>query len=121
MLRTFDADISDRITKEMEETGIKIVKNAQVTQVEKNSSGSGLTVKTDASAAAATLEADCLLWAIGRNPNVESLGLSKAGVDTTPRGHIVVDAYQGPELKFLPILTNLRFLLKRGGDNLVTS
>ena len=87
----------------------------------KNSSGSGLTVKTDASAAAATLEADCLLWAIGRNPNVESLGLSKAGVDTTPRGHIVVDAYQGPELKFLPILTNLRFLLKRGGDNLVTS
>ena len=94
MLRTFDADVSDRITMEMEETGIKIVKNTQVTQVEKKSSGSGLTVKTDG---AATLEADCLLWAVGRNPNVGLLGLSKAGVETTPRGHIIVDAYQGPE------------------------
>ena len=92
VLRTFDQDISDRITKEMEETGINIIKNTQVAQVEKNSSG--LTIKTDGGP---SLEADCLLWAVGRTPNVESLGLAKAGVETTQRGHIIVDAYQESE------------------------
>lgn len=94
VLRTFDQDISDRITKEMEETGIKIMKTTQVTQVEKNSSG--LTIKTDAGP---SIDAECLLWAVGRTPNVESLGLSKAGVETTQRGHIIVDPYQNTTQK----------------------
>ena len=93
VLRTFDQDISDRITKEMEETGIKIMKTTQVTQVEKNSSG--LTIKTDAGP---SIDAECLLWAVGRTPNVESLGLSKAGVETTQRGHIIVDPYQACQM-----------------------
>ena len=73
----------------MEETGIKIMKNTQVAQVEKHSLG--LTIKTDEGL---NLDGDCLLWAVGRTPNVESLGLAKAGVETTQRGHIIVDPYQ---------------------------
>ncbi len=37
---------------------------------------------------------DALLWAVGRQPNTSGLGLEKAGVETAPRGHIPVDAWQ---------------------------
>ena len=106
VLRTFDQDISDRITKEMEETGIKIMKTTQVTQVEKNSSG--LTIKTDAGP---SIDAECLLWAVGRTPNVESLGLSKAGVETTQRGHIIVDPYQACQMISSKLKTNVQLLV----------
>ena len=85
VLRTFDQDISDRITKEMEETGIKIMKTTQVTRVEKNSSG--LTIKTDTGA---SIDAECLLWAVGRTPNVESLSAIRSRIN-----EIVTVAAQG--------------------------
>ena len=37
---------------------------------------------------------DALLWAIGRQPNTAGLGLEHAGVETTSRGNVVVDAWQ---------------------------
>ena len=37
---------------------------------------------------------DALLWAIGRQPNTAGLGLEHAGVETTSRGSVVVDAWQ---------------------------
>lgn len=40
------------------------------------------------------LEADCLLWAIGRTPNTADLGLEAAGIETDSRGHIKVDEFQ---------------------------
>lgn len=42
----------------------------------------------------AVLDLDCLLWAIGRSPEVEDLGLDKAGVKQNERGHIIADDYQ---------------------------
>ncbi|MGH8302315.1 MAG: FAD-dependent oxidoreductase, partial [Steroidobacteraceae bacterium] len=37
---------------------------------------------------------DCVLWAIGRTPAVEELGLERAGVDRDAYGFIVTDKYQ---------------------------
>ena len=42
----------------------------------------------------ATLDLDCLLWAIGRSPEVEDLGLGSVGVRQTEKGHIIADDYQ---------------------------
>lgn len=36
---------------------------------------------------------DCIIWAIGRSPNIESLNLDKAGIELE-NGHIKVDKYQ---------------------------
>ena len=41
-----------------------------------------------------TLDIDCLLWAIGRSPEVEDLGLDRAGVKQNERGQIIADDYQ---------------------------
>uniref|UniRef100_A0A9J7XYQ8 Glutathione reductase n=1 Tax=Cyprinus carpio carpio TaxID=630221 RepID=A0A9J7XYQ8_CYPCA len=39
-------------------------------------------------------EVDCLLWAIGREPNTAGLNLSSIGVKLDEREHIVVDEFQ---------------------------
>jgi glutathione reductase (NADPH) len=37
---------------------------------------------------------DCLLWAIGRDPNVEGLGLDRAGVKLDDGRYVATDAFQ---------------------------
>ncbi|MGV8882804.1 MAG: dihydrolipoyl dehydrogenase family protein [Rhodoglobus sp.] len=37
------------------------------------------------------IDADLVVVAVGRRPNTESLALDRAGISTTPTGHIVVD------------------------------
>ena len=41
-----------------------------------------------------THETDLVLWATGRAPNVENLGLENVGVELTDHGHIDVDKFQ---------------------------
>lgn len=45
------------------------------------------------------IEADVLLWAIGRHPNTDQLGLDKAGVKTDKQGNIVVDEWQATNVE----------------------
>uniref|UniRef100_A0A8B9GNS9 Glutathione reductase n=1 Tax=Astyanax mexicanus TaxID=7994 RepID=A0A8B9GNS9_ASTMX len=42
---------------------------------------------------------DCLLWAIGREPNTAGLNLGQMGVDLDSKGHIVVDEFQNTTRK----------------------
>ncbi|KAJ8310171.1 hypothetical protein KUTeg_012036 [Tegillarca granosa] len=39
-------------------------------------------------------QVNCLLWAIGRTPNTDNLGVDKLGLNQDKHGHIVVDEYQ---------------------------
>lgn len=47
--------------------------------------------KITITAAEQTFEGDAVLVSIGRKPYTEGLGLEKAGVQTTPRGQVIVD------------------------------
>ncbi|XP_058693383.1 glutathione reductase, mitochondrial isoform X2 [Poecile atricapillus] len=44
-------------------------------------------------------DVDCLLWAVGRQPNSEGLCLDRVGVQVDPQGHVVVDEYQNTTRK----------------------
>jgi dihydrolipoamide dehydrogenase len=50
-----------------------------------------LTVEPAAGGAAETIEADCVLVAIGRKPNTDGLGLDKIGLELNKRGQIETD------------------------------
>ena len=50
-----------------------------------------LTLEPSAGGAAETLEADCVLVAIGRRPNVDGLGLDAIGLELNKRGQIETD------------------------------
>ncbi len=89
-LRGFDRDISAALAEEMRKPGIDLRFNTDVTKVEKN--GDQYAVHTSTGE---TLECDLPIAAIGRDPNISSLNLEKAGVELAPNGQIAInDQYQ---------------------------
>uniref|UniRef100_A0A8C3QDA8 Glutathione reductase n=1 Tax=Geospiza parvula TaxID=87175 RepID=A0A8C3QDA8_GEOPR len=103
VLRTFDSLISANCTQELENAGVDVWKHTQVKRVTK--SPCGLLDVTVASVApghkpteAVIRDVDCLLWAVGREPSSDGLGLERVvrfgGVRVDPKGHVVVDEYQ---------------------------
>ena len=79
-----------------EKQGVNIHKSANVKKVEKTSSGSLLVHVDDSDK---PIEADCLLWAIGRSPNTDDLGLEVVGVKTDKKGNVTADKYQNTNIQ----------------------
>jgi glutathione reductase (NADPH) len=88
VLRGFDADIRSALTGEMNKHGIEIKAETFVQDIEK--CGDVLNVLTKAGD---TIEADVVLFATGRIPNTEGLGLAEAGIELNPNGAVKVDGY----------------------------
>lgn len=89
-LRPFDPVISETLQKYMGETGLNVHQKTNIKKVE-GKKGGPLALHLDTGK---TLEVDCLLWAVGRRPNTDNLGLESAGVKTDDKGNIVVDKFQ---------------------------
>jgi glutathione reductase (NADPH) len=87
ILRGFDNDVREHLATEMGKRGIKIVCRQTVDAIEKVDHGLDVELSDRAS-----FMADCVMFATGRKPNVQGLGLEKAGV-TLAKGAIAVDAY----------------------------
>jgi glutathione reductase (NADPH) len=88
MLRGFDQDIRAHVHVETERAGIQLKMKATVTKLEKSSGGITATLSTGE-----TLDADVVLFAIGRHPNTAGLGLERVGVKLDSEGAVIVDAF----------------------------
>lgn len=86
-LRGFDGDVRIFLAEEMRKKGVDLIFNTIASQIEKTSSGLLVTLSDGQKR-----EVDQVLYAIGRRPNVEGLGLDAAGVALDERGAIKVDA-----------------------------
>lgn len=91
VLRTFDPMIQDTITNWTAHTGVNIHKNSKIVKVEGTKIGEPITVHTDNGE---VIQADYLLWAVGREPVTEDCGLDKVGLKTDKKGNIIVDEWQ---------------------------
>lgn len=98
-LRNFDPMIQEKVTEEYKRQGIHIHTRSKPSEVEKSSDDGWLKLHYEDSAGPGTLDVDCLLWAIGRSPEVEDLGLDKAGVKQNERGQIIADDYQNTNVE----------------------
>ena len=101
-LRTFDPMVQEKVTAEYERQGIHVHKKSNQTKVEKNSSkgGNWLTIHySDSNTKEGKLDVDCLLWAVGRAPETDTLGIDKAGVKLTQSGHVEADDYQNTNVE----------------------
>jgi glutathione reductase (NADPH) len=87
ILRGFDNDVREHLTTELTKRGIKVVTRQTVDCVEKVDHGLDVMLSDRES-----FVVDCVMFATGRKPNVEGLGLDKAGV-TLARGAIAVDEF----------------------------
>jgi mercuric reductase len=81
-----EPEVSGWITKVFQDEGIEVVTSARITRVE--SSGGRRVVRLEDGR---TFEADEVLVATGRRPNVEGLDLEAAGIELTDRGAVKVD------------------------------
>ena len=84
-----DDDVSDAVREILEGEGVHIRLNAECLNVRK--SPDGIAVGMSCEEGPNEVVGSHLLLAVGRLPNTDDLGLEEAGIETTERGHIVVD------------------------------
>lgn len=95
ILRGFDHDVQNTLAAEMQKKGIEIRLNINVTELIRQSEGH-ITLKLDDGN---ELQADTVMFATGRVPNVRGLGLQDAGVHASPGGMIPVNEYSQTNLQ----------------------
>lgn len=86
MLRSYDQEIVEKLVGISREKGIDIRMNFPFKSALKQDDGSILIDGGDAG----MIETDLLMWAIGRNPNSNNLGLETAGVALDNNGAVIV-------------------------------
>ena len=86
VLRGFDRALQDSVLKGMENSGIVLSLENQVSSIEKTSDGLSVSL-----ADGKTVSCDQVLFATGRTPNTNGLAVEKAGVTCNDKGAIVVN------------------------------
>jgi len=90
VVRSFDAMLSEEVMEAMENAGIRFDTRVIPAKVEKLDDS--LVMTSDDGRRFGPV--DCVLWAIGREANSDTLALDAAGVMTDERGFIPVDKFQ---------------------------
>ena len=88
MLRHYDQQIVDRLIQISLRKGIDFKFNATIDRIERGCDGKLHVSMTGCD----DIETDAVLFAVGRRPNIENLGLEAAGVELGDKGEIKVDA-----------------------------
>ncbi len=85
-LRGFDDEVREFLAQEMQKKGVELRFNTRVKAVKKNRVGLS-TILADGH----EIEADLILYATGRAPRVQGLGLERLGVKLNDKGAILVN------------------------------
>jgi glutathione reductase (NADPH) len=88
ILRSYDAQIRDRLLQISMSKGIRFLFNSPLQSIERRSNG-----VLDVRLGDTTVQCDAMLCAVGRAPNTEMLGLETAGVELDATGAVKVDEY----------------------------
>jgi len=91
LLPGMDGDVRKEAAKIFKKQGMELKLGTKVTGAKVKGKKATLTLEPAAGGAAETLEADCVLVAIGRRPNVSGLNLEAIGLELNARGQIETD------------------------------
>lgn len=89
-----DPDASHVLGRAFEQEGIRVVPGALIERVDRVPGAGGRLRFRRGDGSAGTLGMDAVLVAVGRVPNVEGLGLERAGVDFDPAGVRIDDFFR---------------------------
>ena len=90
ILPGMDGEIRKEAAKIFRKQGFSIRTGTKVTGASVDGSKATLTVEPAAGGESETIEADCVLVAIGRKPNTDGLALDNAGITPNARGQIEI-------------------------------
>jgi glutathione reductase (NADPH) len=88
LLRGFDAELGEKLAEEMRRKGVEILLETDPASLAKNGEAIEVTFRDGA-----RREVGLVMFATGRKPNTEGLGLEDAGVELAPDGAVRVNAY----------------------------
>jgi glutathione reductase (NADPH) len=88
ILRGYDQQIVDRLLQISLRKGLDFRFNATIDRIERKADGSLKMTMTGCD----DIEAEQMLFALGRKPNTENLGLTEVGVELGDKGQVKVDA-----------------------------
>lgn len=89
ILRKFDPIVHENMMNEMSKSGIRFITDSSVKGLYRTDSGA---ICVDYGGEG--IDVDCVIWAVGRKPNIQNLKLEKANVKVDAKGFIQVDKYQ---------------------------
>ena len=87
-LRGFDEDIRQHAAAEIPKTGVDLRFDTNVKAIEPRNNALAVTLMDGS-----TIETDAVLYATGRKPNLQNLGLENTGVSLNDSGTIAVDEH----------------------------
>jgi glutathione reductase (NADPH) len=90
IVRSFDAMLGEEVMEAMENSGVRF--DTRVIPASVEEADDGLVMISEDGRRFGPV--DCVLWAIGREPNSDTLALDTAGVKTDDQGFIPVDKFQ---------------------------
>lgn len=90
LLARFDAAVRDVLLEEMEESGISVMRPAQITAIERDRSHLAVHIEGERRMTGF----DVVLWATGQRANTAVLALERIGVATDECGCVTTDEYQ---------------------------
>jgi len=88
LLRGFDEDIRSHMHIELERIGVKLRMKSTISKIEANGDARRVTLSNGD-----IVDADVVLFAIGRDPKTAGLGLERAGVKVDDAGAVIVDEF----------------------------
>ena len=91
LLPGMDGEVRKEAAKIFKKQGMELKLSTKVTKAAVKGKKATLTLEPAAGGAAETLEADCVLVAIGRRPNTDGLGLGAIGLELNAHGQIETD------------------------------
>lgn len=86
LLRGFDDDVRETLAEEMVKRGVDLRTSTRVQSIERHGQGYRVHLSDDGIA-----DADLVLYATGRVPNTDDMGLDKVGVVLNSKGAVMVD------------------------------
>jgi len=87
ILRGFDNEIRDYVSHEITKTGVAVRTQTDVESISRKDGGELSLLLSDGS----RIECDAVMYATGRKPRTEGLGLESVGVHTSEAGTVIAD------------------------------
>lgn len=91
VLGEFDSLLKNTLFEELAKSGIELRTESEITRIDRDPAGK---ISIEDNQGVGMLNLDQVIYAIGRDPDIDTLKLEKAAVKTSDRGYIETDLYQ---------------------------